>query len=229
VLTFSQATYTDGGGVKLNRDKLIRAREMLGYGIETVAAEAGVSKNSVLRAEHEEDIRPLTARKIAAALGVRVADLIGESETLKAQPRLPDFNGELRPVSLRSQINLVNNLADYAEQEIQEREQEPEPKYPLVEKIKRSRNAHWALAMMHMAHELSIAFTEDPNMAELVYETGEVTELYRAHRRLDAAVDRTRVWFGDEEQANVRDLDEYRRAQQARDQAMERQRRASSG
>jgi DNA-binding XRE family transcriptional regulator len=96
VLIFGQATYTDGGGVKLDRDKLIRAREMLGYGIETVAAEAGVSKNSVLRAEHEDDIRPLTARKIAAALGVRVADLIGESETLKAQPRLPDFNGESR-------------------------------------------------------------------------------------------------------------------------------------
>ncbi len=74
--------------MKLDRDKLIRAREMLGYGVETTAQEAGVSKNSVLRAEHEEDIRPLTARKIAAALGVRVADLIGESETLKVQPPL---------------------------------------------------------------------------------------------------------------------------------------------
>src|SRR5215218_4958145 len=69
---------------------------MLGYGIETTAQEAGVSKNSVLRAEHEEDIRPVTARKIAAALDVRVADLIGESETLKVQPRLPNFNSETR-------------------------------------------------------------------------------------------------------------------------------------
>jgi DNA-binding XRE family transcriptional regulator len=67
--------------LKLDRDKLIRAREMLGYGVETTAQEAGVSKNSVLRAEHEEDIRPVTARKIAGALDVRVADLIGESET----------------------------------------------------------------------------------------------------------------------------------------------------
>jgi hypothetical protein len=49
--------------LKLDRDKLIRAREMLGYAIETVAEEAGISKNSVLRAEHEEDIRPVTARK----------------------------------------------------------------------------------------------------------------------------------------------------------------------
>jgi DNA-binding XRE family transcriptional regulator len=108
VLTFGQAAYTDGGGVKLDRDKLIRAREMLGYGIETVAAEAGVSKNSVLRAEHEEDIRPLTARKIAAALGVRVADLIGESETLKAQPPLPDFWGKWR-----SQLQLLESCVQY--------------------------------------------------------------------------------------------------------------------
>jgi DNA-binding XRE family transcriptional regulator len=50
---------------------------MLGYGIEKTAEEAGVSKNSVLRAEHEKDIRPITARKIAAALRVPVAHLTG--------------------------------------------------------------------------------------------------------------------------------------------------------
>jgi transcriptional regulator with XRE-family HTH domain len=76
---------------------MIRAREMLGYGVEKTAEEAGVSKNSVLRAEHGEDIRPGTARKIAAALGVRVADLIGESETLKVEapssPEQPPLNG----------------------------------------------------------------------------------------------------------------------------------------
>jgi transcriptional regulator with XRE-family HTH domain len=94
--------------LKLDRDKLIRAREMLGYAIETVAEEAGISKNSVLRAEHEEDIRPVTARKIAGALGVRVADLIREVETLKAQPPLPEFPDERRvaeplPLKLRRQ------------------------------------------------------------------------------------------------------------------------------
>lgn len=72
--------------MKLDRDKLIRAREMLGYGLETTAERAGVSKNSVLRAEHEEDIRPVTARKIAAALEVRVADLVGKAEA----PEQPD-------------------------------------------------------------------------------------------------------------------------------------------
>jgi transcriptional regulator with XRE-family HTH domain len=83
--------------LKLDRDRLQRAREMLGYGLEKTAEEAGISKNSVLRAEHEEDIRPVTARKIAAALDVRVADLIRESETLKAQASLPLEEGGARP------------------------------------------------------------------------------------------------------------------------------------
>jgi DNA-binding XRE family transcriptional regulator len=105
-----------GGVLKLDRDKVIRAREMLGYAIETVAEEAGVSKNSVLRAEHGEHIRPLTARKIAAALGVTVADLYEESETLKAgaplEPSL--FNGleeEWRLRYLRAFRAFVHTLA----------------------------------------------------------------------------------------------------------------------
>jgi len=72
--------------LKLDRARVLRARELQGYGLEKTAEEAGVSKNSVLRAEHEEDIRPVTARKIAAALAMRVADLVAESETLKELP-----------------------------------------------------------------------------------------------------------------------------------------------
>jgi DNA-binding XRE family transcriptional regulator len=81
--------------LRLDRDRLIRTREMLGYGIETTAQAAGVSKNSVLRAEHGEDIRPATARKIAKALNVEVADLYGKTEYPKweAPPWLePSFN-----------------------------------------------------------------------------------------------------------------------------------------
>jgi DNA-binding XRE family transcriptional regulator len=113
--------YTNGGALKLDRDRLQRARELLGYGLEKTAEEAGISKNSVLRAEHEEDIRPVTARKIAAALDVPVADLIGESETLKAQPPLPDFWGKWR-----SQLELLESCvqhkvsrAEYYERELE--------------------------------------------------------------------------------------------------------------
>jgi transcriptional regulator with XRE-family HTH domain len=99
--------------LKLNRDKLIRAREALGYSIETVAEAAGVSKNSVLRAEHEEDIRPVTARKIAGALGVRVADLIGESENLKAQSPLPEFPEERREDIYDLVLTAARRQAEY--------------------------------------------------------------------------------------------------------------------
>src|SRR5215218_9653494 len=107
-----QQGYTNGGTLKLDRDRLQRAREMLGYGLEKTAQEAGISKNSVLRAEHEEDIRPVTARKIAAALRVSVADLIGESETLKAQPSLPEFPEERRVPTLKNWTSLAQRLAD---------------------------------------------------------------------------------------------------------------------
>lgn len=74
--------------MRYSREKLQRARERLGYSIEMVGEKAGTSKNSVLRAEHEGEIRPLTARKIAEALGVEVADLVEEMEaTPKAQSR----------------------------------------------------------------------------------------------------------------------------------------------
>jgi transcriptional regulator with XRE-family HTH domain len=70
--------------VKLDGDKVQWARERLGYSMETTAEVAGVAKNSVLRAEHGGDIRPVTARKLAGALGLRVEELLP-----KAQAPLP--------------------------------------------------------------------------------------------------------------------------------------------
>jgi transcriptional regulator with XRE-family HTH domain len=118
----------DGGALKLDRDRLQRAREMLGYGIEKTAEEAGVSKNSVLRAEHEEDIRPVTARKIAAALGVRVVDLIGEGESLKVEaPPEPtlfyELEDERRLNELRTWEQFMRNTSAQWHARIMEREE----------------------------------------------------------------------------------------------------------
>jgi transcriptional regulator with XRE-family HTH domain len=65
--------------LRLDGNKVRRARERLGYSMEVAGEQAEVSKNSILRAEHGEDIRPVTARRIARALAVEVADLIEES------------------------------------------------------------------------------------------------------------------------------------------------------
>jgi transcriptional regulator with XRE-family HTH domain len=61
--------------VKLNPERVLWARESRGYSIETTAAKAGMSHNSVMRAERGEEIRPSTARRLAEALGVEVSDL----------------------------------------------------------------------------------------------------------------------------------------------------------
>jgi transcriptional regulator with XRE-family HTH domain len=102
--------------LKLDRDKMLRGREVLGYGVEKTAQEAGVSKNSVLRAEHGEDIRPVTARKIAGALGVRVADLLSEeSEALKAEalPSLePSFNDVIEERRLSRFADAIASATD---------------------------------------------------------------------------------------------------------------------
>jgi transcriptional regulator with XRE-family HTH domain len=84
--------------LRYSREKMQRARERLGYSIETVGEKAGTSKNSVLRAEHEGEIRPLTARKIAEALGVEVADLlVGEVESPAPKGQAsPQRKGEQR-------------------------------------------------------------------------------------------------------------------------------------
>jgi len=61
--------------VKLDPEKVREARERLGLSFDALAKEAGVSQTSAIRAEHGKEIRPLTARRLAEGLGVKVADL----------------------------------------------------------------------------------------------------------------------------------------------------------
>jgi transcriptional regulator with XRE-family HTH domain len=77
------------GSLKLDKHRVLRARERLGFSIAKTAQAARVSEHSVLRAEHGEDIRPLTARKIAKGLGVKVADLYNDSPKEKAPEEAP--------------------------------------------------------------------------------------------------------------------------------------------
>ena len=213
--------------MKLDRDRVIRAREMLGYSIETTAEEAGVSKNSVLRAEHEEDIRPVTARKIAAALGVRVADLIGESETLKVQPRLPDFNGEPRPASLRTQIDFIKHLTDRWEEEISDRESERELQSGMTRRAKRVfGDLSWASEIQHVSLELTRGFANDPNHDRITYDSGEVREIFAALRRMEEVVNRTDSWFADVAATELKTASviDIRSRQQAREALEQRER-----
>lgn len=119
--------------MKLDRSKLIRAREMLGYGTEKVAEEAGVSKNSVLRAEREEDIRPLTARKIAGALELPVANLLKTSGGPDTQTTLPDPES-CRQMGGKAFWKLAQSLDSEALQELRDNLLREAIKHPRLSK-----------------------------------------------------------------------------------------------
>lgn len=203
----------NGGTLKLDRAKLQRARKMLGYAIETVAEQAGISKNSVLRAEHEEDIRPVTARKIAAALGVRVADLIGESESLKVQAPLPEFPDERRVPSLRSWIDFAGRMADRWEAEFEEREAEWQAAEPHIKRnVKRLPNLSWATEILRTYNDILAAVNTELHYGLYVYETAEVQEVFRNTQRLEEVWERTKPWYSGQEAPRMAEVIDLQRA-----------------
>jgi transcriptional regulator with XRE-family HTH domain len=91
--------------------KLRELRELHGLTQKELADVSGVSLRSVAGYEGGAHVRPNTARKLAQALNVEVADLVGADSYPKAQappsPEQPDFNGlleEERRVAISSQL-----------------------------------------------------------------------------------------------------------------------------
>ncbi len=62
--------------MKLDTNRVRRARYELGYTLEEVSSEAEVAKGTAIRAEHGREIQASSARKIAGVFGLRVADLL---------------------------------------------------------------------------------------------------------------------------------------------------------
>jgi transcriptional regulator with XRE-family HTH domain len=62
--------------MRLDHEKARWHRDRLGWTLDTLAEKAEVAKGTVLRAEHGEDVRPSSGRRIARALGVEISDLI---------------------------------------------------------------------------------------------------------------------------------------------------------
>jgi transcriptional regulator with XRE-family HTH domain len=71
--------------VKLDADKVRWQRDSRGWTLETTAKNAEVALGTVLRAEHGEDIRPSSGRRIARAFDVDISELV------------PDRPGMVRP------------------------------------------------------------------------------------------------------------------------------------
>jgi transcriptional regulator with XRE-family HTH domain len=110
--------------VRFDGNKVRQARERLGRTMEMVGQEADVSKNSILRAEHGGDIRPVTARKIAQALGVEVVDLVEEPTAPKARTSLSLQDEQRRSNEIDRWLAYANFRA-WAWEEQAEKEESP--------------------------------------------------------------------------------------------------------
>jgi transcriptional regulator with XRE-family HTH domain len=64
--------------LRLDGERVREGRERLALSIENVSAKARVSPHTWVRAEHGEEIRPSSVRRIAEALGVEPGQLMGE-------------------------------------------------------------------------------------------------------------------------------------------------------
>jgi transcriptional regulator with XRE-family HTH domain len=74
-------TEREEGSLRLDAGEVRRGRERLGYTTREAARMSGLSENTYLRAEHDREITPPTARKIAEAFGLTVADLYPKART----------------------------------------------------------------------------------------------------------------------------------------------------
>jgi transcriptional regulator with XRE-family HTH domain len=84
--------------LKLEADKVRWAREAAGLTMGDAAAAGGLARRTVFRAEHSEDLRPNTARKLARTYGVELADLLPTTETEgEDSPKAPAPASHLEP------------------------------------------------------------------------------------------------------------------------------------
>jgi transcriptional regulator with XRE-family HTH domain len=81
--------------VKLDAEKVRWHRDRHGWTLETAAEQAEVALGTLLRAEHGEDIRPSSGRRIARAFGVDVSELVpGPPGVVLPKAEAPSSSGQ---------------------------------------------------------------------------------------------------------------------------------------
>ena len=84
--------------MKLDADKVRWHRDSRGWTLETTAEKAEVALGTVLRAEHGEDIRPSSGRRIARAFGVDISELVPDRPGVTA-PKAKALSSSGQPSS----------------------------------------------------------------------------------------------------------------------------------
>jgi transcriptional regulator with XRE-family HTH domain len=184
-------------------EQLVRLRELKGFSQRALAKESGVSPATIYELENgRRRPNPTTLRKLAGALNVEVADLLGTEypkEGRRSSPEPTLFNGleeERRPPPLQSWTALVSRVADRWEKEIAEREQEWQGAEPAVRShVKRLPNFNWAVEISKTANDIVDVASEQMELALGVATSSEALELFRAFKRLDKVIEQTRSWF----------------------------------
>jgi transcriptional regulator with XRE-family HTH domain len=88
--------HTKGRYVKLDSAKVRWHRDRLGWTLDTLAEQAEVAEGTALRAEHGEDIRPSSGRRIARAFGVDISELVPEQPgVVLPKAEAPSTSGRL--------------------------------------------------------------------------------------------------------------------------------------
>lgn len=113
--------------MKLHRESLQLARARHGWSIGKTADEAGISNNSVLRAEHEEEVSVGTVHKLAVALKVDVSELVGEP-ALAGKAEAPEAGpaDQERRARVEGWADYVRWRAGKIEREIEEKIPDPD-------------------------------------------------------------------------------------------------------
>ena len=79
--------------MRLDHEKVRWHRDRLGLTLDTLGEKAEVAKGTVLRAEHGEDVRPSSGRRIAQALGTEISELIPDKPARVQELAVPLAEG----------------------------------------------------------------------------------------------------------------------------------------
>jgi transcriptional regulator with XRE-family HTH domain len=184
------------------RVKEWRHRRMLSQ--QEVADRAGTSLFTIQRIERGEgNVRPKTGREVASALGVPIEELLPKVQAplFRELPK-PAAEEERRVPPLRSWIVFVGCLADRWEKEIVERVGEWQAAEPAVGNyVKRLPNLNWAVEISRTGADAIDAASEEMELALGVATSAEARELFRALKRLNEVIERTKSWFPSSEES----------------------------
>jgi len=204
--------------LKLARTK--EWRESHGLTQRELAAEAGVGEVTVARIETGASVTPPTARKIAEALGVAVADLLERPPVPLADAPEAGLTGQaeaakLHGPSLQGWLIAIRSLYRRWAPQIAYHEDAMAQEAPTLVRVEnRGRAMTWGMEIHQTYNALVDGILYDP-LFPGAYRPEDVLQLYHAFETMQGLLDRTERWYEGMAEGEVVDL-QARRAHDER-------------